>query len=517
MQPQPAPYSGPERPCRADRPMSRNLWAGRALQQAQIPQPQADLMTGSLSSHLSARPSGRVRLRRLLFSLAVAGATALVAASGAWALSTSRVSVSSREAQARGLSTETAISATGRYVAFRSYARNLVSGGNGFGQVFVRDRRRGITRQASLTSRDRQPNGSVSDVAISGDGRYVAFASSASNIVRGDSNRHSIPGDTQSERADDIFVRDLWRGTTRRVSISSAERQANEQSYFTAISRSGRYVAFTSEASNLVPGDTNRVADVFVRDRRRGVTRRVSLRAAAGQADGQSGASAISADGRFVTFSSSATNLVAGDTNARADIFVRDRWRGTTRRVSLGSEGAQANSGSRSPVISADGRRVAFVSDASNLVAGDHNVHLERESDETLPPTARPAFDVFVRDLEHGTTRRLSVSSGGGEGDDDSLEVALSPDGRFVAFSSWATNLVARDTNGLSDIFVHDLARGTTRRASVGRGGQARYGSGTPSVSDRGRYVAFDSVADNLVRGDTNDTTDVFVRGPLLP
>jgi Tol biopolymer transport system component len=175
----------------------------------------------------------------------------------------------------------------------------------------------------------------------------------------------------------------LAHDTTERVSLGPGGVQGNEQSSGPAISADGRFVAFQSAASNLVPGDTNGAQDIFVRDRQTGTTRRVSVGPGGVQtnAEASSGVPAISADGRFVAFESDATNLVPGDTNGAIDVFVRDRQTGTTRRISVGPGGVQGNSDSGGPAISADGRFVAFVSNASNLVPGDSNAR----------------FDVFVR------------------------------------------------------------------------------------------------------------------------
>ena len=185
-------------------------------------------------------------------------------------------------------------------------------------------------------------------------------------------------------------------------------------------------------------------------------------------------------------------------------MFVRDLRSGTTRRVSLASDGTQANDFSENPAISADGRYVAFDSVASNLVPGDTN---------------QPS-DVFVRDLRSGTTRLVSLAMNGAQANDSSDYPAISADGRYVAFRSFATNLVPGGTNGSEDVFVRDLRSGTTRRVSVAPGGrQANGESFTPAISADGRYVAFDSSASNLVPGDTNHASDVFVRDlrPGLP
>jgi Tol biopolymer transport system component len=337
--------------------------------------------------------------------------------------------------------------------------------------------------RVSVAGDGSQANNDNYSLAISADGRYVAFYSAASSLV---------PGDTNG--ALDVFVRDRRAGTTQRVSVATDGSQGNGFSYDPAISADGRYVAFDSYASSLVPGDTNGDSDVFVRDRRLGTTQRVSVATNGSQGNGDSASPAISADGRYVAFSSDASNLVPGDTNGALDVFVRDRRSGTTQRVSVATDGSQANGGS--PAISADGRYVAFTSVASNLVPGDTN-----------------GFeDVFVRDLKSGTTRRVSVATDGSQGNNDSsVRPAISADGRYVAFESYASNLVPGDTNGLE--FVRDLRLDTTRQVDVAAdGGQPNGLSFFPAISADGRYVAFESYASNLVPGDTNHSADVFVR-----
>jgi Tol biopolymer transport system component len=333
-----------------------------------------------------------------------------------------------------------------------------------------------------------QANGFSRDAAISADGRFVVFSSLASNL---------IAGDTNDKR--DVFVRDRVARVTRRVSVGLGGQQANGGSLEPAISAHGRFVAFTSYASNLVAGDTNGTYDVFVRDRRAQMTRRVSVGPGGQQANDDSGSYslAISADGRFVAFTSDASNLVATDTNNTADLFVRDRRAQVTRRVSVGPGGQQANNYSLAPAVSAHGRFVAFSSLASNLVAGDTN----------------NTYDVFVRDRRTQMTRRVSVGPGGRQANRRSPTPAISAHGRFVAFWSYASNLVTGDTNNTADLFVRDRRAQVTRRVSVGPGGQqANNGSFDPAISTDGRFVAFASFASNLVTGDTNNTADVFVR-----
>jgi len=340
-----------------------------------------------------------------------------------------------------------------------------------------------ITR-VSVDSAGNQAIGRSFFPSISANGRFVAFTSNASNLVPGDTNNNF-----------DVFVRDLLTSTTTGVSVDSAGNQGNGRSDFSSISADGRFVAFSSGASNLVPGDTNSSFDLFVRDLLTNTTTRVSVDSAGNQGNSGSGASSISADGRFVAFESNASNLVQGDTNNNNDIFVRDLLTNTTTRVSVSSTGNQGNGLSYGPSISADGRFVAFFSQASNLVSGDSSIN-----------------DIFVRDLLTNTTTRVSVSSTGNSGNSDSRNPFISADGRFVAFQSLATNLVP-NSNTNAHIFVRDTLTNTTTRVSADSAGNQGNGfSYAPSISPDGRFAAFESLATNLVPGDTNNRQDIFVR-----
>jgi Tol biopolymer transport system component len=309
-----------------------------------------------------------------------------------------------------------------------------------------------------------------------------------------------VPGDTNG--GTDVFVHDRTTGVTSLVSVSTAGFQGSDSSYAPSISADGRFVAFISAATNLVPGDTNLLTDdVFVHDRANGVTSRVSVNSAGVQGNDTCLSLSISADGRYVAFGSGASNFAPGDTNEASDVFVHDRTTGATSLVSADLAGVPGNDGSyEQPSISADGRFVAFRSRASNLVLGDGS-HVD---------------DVFVRDRETETTTRVSVDSAGGEGNAMSASASISADGRFVAFESGASNLVPGDTNMHFDVFVHDRVSGITLRVSTDSGGtQANGASREPSVSPNGRFVAFWSDASNLVPGDTNGTSDVFVHDRL--
>ena len=342
-----------------------------------------------------------------------------------------------------------------------------------------------VTQRASLDSSGAQGDDSSAHASISDDARFVAFFSAATNLV---------PGDTNA--AVDLFLRDRQTGLTSRESVSSAGVQANDRSFYGRISADGRSVVFISAANNLVPGDTQGMIDVFVRDLSSGQTTRVSVSSAGIQGNSDSTQPFISADGRYVVFTSDSDNLAPGDTNGQPDVFVRDRSTGQTSIVSVDSAGAQSNAASVEPSISADGRFVWFVSVATNLVAGDTNA----------------AWDIFLRDRQTNQTTLVSVDSSGVQGDGNSDYPSLSADGRLMAFESWATNLVAGDTNSTQDIFVHDFQSGLTSRVSVdSAGGEANDFNYHPSISADGRYVAFASVATNLVPGDTNANPDIFV------
>ena len=402
---------------------------------------------------------------------------------------TERVSVSSSGVQGSGTSSNGSgsLCASGRFAVFSSEASNLVAGDTNLKQdVFVRDRLAGQTTRVSVSSSGGQGNDHSSGGYITPDGRYIGFGSDAWNLVDGDTNWE-----------DDVFVHDRQTGETIRISITSSGDQGDGPSYGGLLSADGRYAAFLSYATNLVPRDLNGYWDIFIHDRESGETRRVSVSSAGDEANWDCYGPDISADGRYVVFESNASNLVPGDLNNGRDIFVHDRVTGETSRVSISSTGAEANSWSFAGSISADGGFVAFESDAYNLVVGDTN----------------DKRDVFVHDRQTGETMRVSVSSMGIQGDSHSRRPSISADGLRVAFESFASNLVAGDTNGATDTFVHDRRTGKTWRASVSSAGvQGNSISNRSAISADGRCVSFSSYADNLVPGDTNWKNDVFVR-----
>ena len=299
-----------------------------------------------------------------------------------------------------------------------------------------------------------------------------------------------------SNFATDVFVHDRTSATTICASVDASGAPANGISWFPAISGNGGFVAFTSLADSLVAGDTNGKFDVFVRDLAAGQTMRVSVDSSGAQADLSLSLVAISSDGRIVAFDGDATNLVSGDSNGVSDVFVHDRLTGQTTCVSLDPTGATGNGESTGPSISADGRFVAFASFASNLVAGDAN----------------GAVDVFVHDRQTGQTVLASVDASGTQGDNDSSYPALSADGLVLAFESLASNFAAGDSNAQTDVFVRDLQSGQLQLVSVAAGGAPGAGlSAGASISGNGRYVSFYSASTDVVPG-TGFGPHVFVR-----
>ncbi|MBI1853222.1 MAG: PD40 domain-containing protein [Planctomycetes bacterium] len=395
-------------------------------------------------------------------------------------------------------------SADGRFVAFVSNASNLdPRDTNNFADVFVHDRQTGLTELDSVNpdGSAASQGGGAADAVISASGRWVAFGSAASTPVPGDTNGRS-----------DVFVFDRETRTTRIISLGASGNIGDGNSSAPSISGDGRFVAFASSATNLVPGDTNGAYDVFVRDRDsdgNGVfdeigavtTVRASVSSAGTEGNGNSFDPWISADGRVVVWNSLASTLDTPDMNGSYDVFARDLRSGVTSLVSVAVGGGAAGSNSTlsesSSPISAAGRWVTFSSGATNL----------------LPEDSNGATDVFVRDRQSGQTTRASVDSANVPGNGYSVGAVISAAGRFVAFTSGSTNLVAGDTNSVADLFVHDRVSGVTVRTNVSTlGAQADGGVFDAAFSEDGRVLAFTSNATNLVPGDANSRTDVFAR-----
>ena len=404
------------------------------------------------------------------------------------------------------------------------------------------------TTLISVTVEGKPAAGGSGEPSVSADGRFVAFRSSGRNLVGGDTNG-----------VDDVFVRDRVAGVTTRVSVDSNGVEGTGFSSAPSISADGRYVAFVSDASNLVPGDTNRVQDVFVHDRLIGWTSRVSGGLLGAPGNGESLHPAISADGRFVTYDSYAGNLVPGDTNRVQDVFEYDQQTDRTIRVSVDSSSLEGRKASQLPSISADGRYVTFESDAT-LTRSDTNqatdvfshdrltgltdrVSVNAHGDEgqgasnfsTMsadgryvayqsaawnllpnPGDSNSRIDNFLFDRQTSTVTRLNVLSTGAQDPDGTtpgVRPSISADGRYVAFGSFAWRLVPFDRNNVSDVFVRDRDTATTARASVADNGtEGRGDSGTPSISADGKHVAFQSVATSFAPGTDMWTPNVYMR-----
>ena len=370
------------------------------------------------------------RLALLSGSLLAVALIVLIAAGTAAAAAkhTQRVNVSSAGVQADqgSASNPPAVSANGRYVAFASSATDLVPGDtNGFEDVFVRDRKLHETSLVSVGPGGVQGNGSSFGGSISPNGRWVAFESVATNLTA------ATTGGAQN-----AFLRDRKLHTTSLVSVGPAG-PGNGFSFDPVMSADGRYVAFDSTATNLVPHDVNGASDVFLRDRKTHKTSILSVNSAGVRGNGNSYTPSISANGRWVAFATDAPNLQGKGIGQYTQVVVRDRAAHKTSLVSLDTSGARGEGDSMEPVISANGRWVAFQTIAL-LVGSDGNL----------------SYDIYLRDRTAHRTVLVSLSSAGVQGIGDSVMPGISADGRYVAFLSEAANLVPDDTNGLQDVFV---------------------------------------------------------------
>jgi hypothetical protein len=396
---------------------------------------------------------------------------------------TTRVSVTSTGAQATLFSEFPAISANGRFVAFDSPAPLVPSDTNSESDVYVYDRQSGGIERVSVGPGGAQTTGGSSRVpSISADGRFVAFQANATNLVSGDSNTFQ-----------DIFVRDRQTNTTARVSMAPSGAggpgsvQANGQSLDAEISADGRFVVFSSDATNLVGNDTNALRDVFVVDIQTRVVTRVSVASGGAQlTGGVSSNGSLSADGAIVAFQSNATDAVPGDTNNQGDVFVRDLQTATTTRISLGPGGTQGNSFSAFPRVSGEGRIIAFTTDATNFDARGKGVFAhDRQTGMTTGLALHPGPSASLRPTAH----------------------AINGNGRYVCFA------YPSGVSNLDDYFVFDRQTQTKSRVNVANNGEVgNQGASVCAMSTDATVVAFGSFSTNLVPSDTNDTNDIFVR-----
>jgi len=393
-------------------------------------------------------------------------------------------------AQADKEASSVAVSADGRWIAFQSSALNLVPGTTNPGHIFVKDTLTGAIDIGSRSSSGAKGNAPSSNPFLSADGRYVVFESMATNLVPGDFNV-----------AKDIFLRDLVLGTTQRVSVAQDGSESDRNSDEPTVSDDGRFVTFFTDATLGFANDTNGTYDVFVRDTGLGTTRQVSLTPAGVTGSSSSQSAMVSGDGGFVAFESLSKDILPGQAFNQRQIYRRDLGTDATERVSVDSAGILANATSEEPGISSDGRFVAFVSLATNLAAGDLLFQ----------------NDVFVRDMALGITERISSTPTGAEPSgecllDPSSGRSISRDGRHVVYSSGATNILPELSTSKSRIFVKDRTTGITSfRSTTWKGTTSENNCFNGVVSDDATRVAFTSSGTDLVPIDNNGAIDVFV------
>ncbi len=395
------------------------------------------------------------------------------------------VSVSSAGTLANKDSYYSLISADGRFVVFQSDANNLAAGDmNGQQDIYRRDLLTNTTELASKAMSGNAGNGIAVAPAISGDGRFVAWSTNASNIVSGDTNGTW-----------DVFLRDMSSGTNMRLSLTSTGAEASLRSDQPRMSPDANWITFESNA-DLVPGDTNGLQDIYRLDRATNTLALVSTSSTGVQGNGVSYAAEPSHDGRYVVFFSTASNLVAGDTNSQGDVFWKDMQTGTLLRANVSSSGVQANNETIWPSISGDGQTVTYCSAAGNLVTGDSNNN----------------WDAFAFDIATLTTTRLNVQPNGAQANSYTRSpTAMSADGRLVVFASLGTNLVPGDTNNVQDVFLRDRLLQVTKRLNFSfDGSQANSDSFVPHITPDAKVLTFTSTASNIVAGDTNGFRDIF-------
>lgn len=376
------------------------------------------------------------------------------------------ISKDSNSQPGNNYSNQASISGDGSYIAFKSEASSLLNGDNNdVSDIFRHDRLTGTTVLVSKADNGAAADEESSNPSISQNGRYVVFESASDLLSINDSNLSS-----------DVYLRDLDAGLTRLVSVTPYSNSGNGSSANAEVNSDGRYVAFSSDADNLVLGDDNQTTDIFLRDTVAKTTTRLSVNAAGVTGNGISSHAAVSDNGQFVAFVSYADNLVVGDINDTADVFLYNRTTATLQLVSLNSNNVQGNldSGSFGGIdVSDDGRHVVFHSNASNLIENDSNGTL----------------DIFLKDLDSGEIILLSRNNSGEQSNSDSSEPSISKDGRYVAFRSSATNLVTGATTNSARIYVFDTKTQTISK--VGGTGVSNGNDVEPVISADGSLVAY--------------------------
>ena len=456
-------------------------------------------------------------MKWIVITSMIAGATGLAPAG------TSPLSLNGAGELANARSRFPVFSGDGRWILFTSDATNLVAGDtNGVTDIFARDVLTDVVVRISLGAGGVQGNGASGYMehtrahATSFDGRFVAFYSAASNLVADDGNG-TVDLFLRDRDPDEDGVFDEADATTIRITraMDGGDTDAISGPHGLDMSDDGRWTVFYSEATNIVPGDTNDFPDAYLYDRVLDTVRRVSIAADGTQGDRAALHPALSSDGRYISYYHLSDLLTPGDVNDEADIHVIDRdpdgngifdeapW--TIDLISLAHDGSAGNAQSRYSWKSDDGRYVVFESAASNLVPGDTN------NDR----------DLFLRDRQAGTTVRISVATGGAEAiRGGRYPYVLSRDGRYTVYRSNSDDLVPGDTNNRFDVFLYDHVAGTTERVSLTTsGGEANGHCQWVWLSDDSRYVAYDSESSNVLPGGTAAVWQcyVFDRGGPCP
>lgn len=341
--------------------------------------------------------------------------------------------------------------------------------------------------QVDVSTSGVQANSQSYEVYLSGDGRYVAFTSTANNLVVGDTNSQF-----------DAFVRDLWSGTTERVSLSASGQQLSGESAARGISYDGRYVVFVAFGLDVHPDDLDVKGDIFLRDRVLGTTELISVSFDSSPSLQDSNRASIAADGRFVAFDGGDSNFVPGDTNATGDVFLRDRLLGTTVRVSVASDGSQGDGSSWGPKVSADGTRIVFMSRS-----------------KTFYPNANDEVHVYLRDLTADKTHAIDVNPWGRLGDESTTEVSISPDGSTIVFKSQASDLLAGGPF-IQTPKPHLWREGEPMQALLFADGRPGGDNRDATLSQNGGLVAFEGGLKYWVAGDPTGGTDIFLQDTTL-
>lgn len=382
------------------------------------------------------------------------------------------------------------VSGDGRYVVFASRSRTFdKTDMNVKFDIYLKDRQTNTLTRISLANDGTEGNGDSTMPAISNNGQIVVYQSTTSTF---DSHDHN--------GLNDIYLYEVASKTTKRIS-TGLNSDSNGASLNPRVSANGRYIVFESSATNLINSDTNNVSDIFLYDRITDQVKRVSVSNNQIEANGSSSQPDISADGAVIAFQSTASNLVPSDRNNRSDIFVYERNTQQTKRVSIHSNGTEGSSHSFAPSLSTDGHLIAFESFAPNIVTGDRN-----------------GLDIYVHDQRTGLTERINLNNAGQQGNGAAKGAAISGDGRYVAYQSTGTNLVP-GSNSFFNVYLYDRQQQDVQRLSeVSLGILGNKNSSRPRISANGQNIVFYSEASNFASNDNNNTHDVFLHGnPYQP